>query len=196
MGMEAAVPVREIMTREFVAASETDTVGDAVDLMLTEGAAGAVVLRGTEPVGMLTADDALVLLSGEDESTDAEVRTAMSATVPSVDPDAPVADAAGEMADAGVGALLVRDGNEVLGVVSEGDVVRATAALADRTSPTEPVEPADAETMAAAADVAGPTGETTEGEYSSQSVCEVCGSLTPDLRNFNGQLICGDCREV
>lgn len=194
--MEAEVTVREIMTREYLGVSESDTVGDAVDLMLEEGAGTVVVLRGADPVGMVTATDALELVTAADDAADAEVRSVMSGTVPSVDPDAIVSEAAGVMADAGIGSLLVESDEAVEGLVSERDVVRATATLADHASLSEPTDPATREPVVANVDAESPAGGASEGEYSTQSVCEICGSLTPDLQNFNGQLICGDCREV
>lgn len=195
--MEADVTVREIMTREFVGVSESDTVGDAVDLMLEESTGDVVVLRGSTPVGMLTAADALGLVTSEDSPVDRTVGAVMSGTVPTVALDAPVAEAAGEMADTGAGSLLVTTGEELVGVVSEQDVVRATATLADHPSTGGPAKSEDPMPVAGTVEASETTGVgSAEGEYSSQSVCENCGSLTPNLRNFNGQLICGDCREI
>lgn len=189
--MEAEVTVREIMTREFVGVSESDRVGDAVDLMLEEGVDCVVVLRGSDPVGMLTAADSLGFVTSADDPGETDVGDVMSGTVPTVDPGASVAEAAGLMADSGVRSLLVTDDDDLVGLVSERDVVRAIATLADQPSAGEPSNPSDREPVAAVE-----TGEAPGAEYSTQSVCERCGSLTPDLRNFNGQLVCGNCREV
>lgn len=197
--MEAEATVREIMTHDYVGVSESDTVGDAVDLMLAEDATGVVVLRGAEPVGMLTVEDALELVSASADPATTEVGSVMSGTVPSVTPDAPLVEAAGVMADGAVGSLLVSDGDEVLGVVSERDVVRATATLADHaalSAPGEPTEPTDPGEPSPPAEAADGGSMPVEGEASTQSVCEICGALTPDLENFNGQLICADCREI
>lgn len=208
--MDADVTVRELFTREYLGVSESDTVGDAVGLMLEEGALEVVVLRGAEPVGMLTAQDALALLVADEDPTSVPVAEAMSGTVPSVRPEATLVEAAGRIADDGVTALLVTDGDELLGILSERDLVRATASLAggrvtagpgeSRSTPAEELRVAGDERAEAAVTTQGAegteTGESPPGEYSRQSVCEICGSLTPDLHNFNGQLICGDCREV
>lgn len=191
--------VREILTREYVGVSESDTVADAVALMREEASRCVVVLRGSEPVGALTPLDALALVSADGDPDETTVGTVMSGTVPTVDPGAPVVEAARVMADADVGSVLVEDAGEVLGVVSERDVVRATASLAGRTTLGEPADPADGEPVAAANEAGGTAttgGAAGTDQYSSQSVCETCGSLTPDLRNFNGQLICDDCRDV
>lgn len=187
--MEGDVTVREIMTRDFVGVSESDPVEGAVELMLEEGTSVAVVLRGSEPVGMLTADDALSLLADETDQT-TTVGDVMSGTVPRVGADAGITQAAGTMADAGVASVLVAE-EDVEGLVTERDVVSATASLADRFAMEAPRdhEPGPAESTAEA-------GAPADAEYSNQSVCEVCGSLTPDLQNFNGQLVCVDCRDI
>lgn len=208
--------VREIMTREYVGVSESDPVEDVVDLMREEAAEQVVVLRGSEPVGMLTPADVLDLVGDDVDAGGTAVGDAMSGIVPAVDPDRPVVAAAGEMADDGVRSLLVTDGEEVVGVVSERDVVRATATLADRATLSTPPgagAPEDApatgttnggaeaveygtESAEYGTETAEYGTETADDEYSTQSVCEVCGSLTPGLQSHNGQLVCGDCREM
>lgn len=192
--MEPEVTVREIMTREYVGVSESDSVGAAADLMREEGTTGVVVLRGAEPVGMLTAGDALALVSTDAVATETPVSEVMSGTAPSVETDATVAEAAGVMADAGIGALLVRDGDDVSGIVSERDVVRATATLTDHAALANPQATRAQGAMATAGQAGEAANGGTDEEYSTQSVCEACGSLTADLRNVNGQLICGNCR--
>lgn len=52
----------------------------------------------------------------------------MSRRILSVGPDAPVIEAARTMRDAQVGALLVSEGSQYLGVVSESDLVRSVLA--------------------------------------------------------------------
>jgi CBS domain-containing protein len=200
--MDQAVTVTEIMTREYVGVSESDTVGDAVDLMLEEATGGVVVLRGAEPVGTLTTADALAFV-GDAEASTTPVGDVMSGTVPSVEHDAPIVEAAGVMADAGIDSLLVTGDEGVVGVVSDRDVVRAMATLADHASLAEPADVAGMSDVSerqsaapTAVEAGGGSTEQVAGEYATQSVCEICGSLTPDLHDFNGQLICGDCREI
>jgi len=52
--MNRDVTVQEVMDREFVAASESDNALETVALMIREEAEPAVVLRGSEPVGVLS----------------------------------------------------------------------------------------------------------------------------------------------
>ncbi len=188
--MEVDVTVRDLMTREYVGVSESDPVSGAADLLLAEDARAAVVLRGSDPVGMLTTSDALAHLAGGGEP-DGPVSAAMSGTTPSVPAAAGFVDAANKLAEAGTECLLVTDGDDLVGLVTERDVVGAAASLSTR-----PAHEGgrDRDVAAVAADV-GEAADA-EAEYARQGVCEACGSLTPDLQNFNGQLICGDCREV
>lgn len=193
--MEGDVTVREIMTRDFVGVSESDSVEGAVELLLEEGASVAVVLRGSDPVGMLTADDALTLLANEADPAETAVGDVMSGTVPQIGANAGITQAAGTMADSGVSCVLVAE-DDVQGIVSERDVVTATASLADRFAMETPREPEPGPADSAAEAPVDPTAPAADDEYSNQSVCEICGSLTPDLQNFNGQLVCADCRDI
>lgn len=183
--MDGDLTVREIMTHEFVGVSESDGVGATADLLLSEGADAAVVLRGSEAVGLLTDRDVLAHLANGG-STDAPVTEPLSALPVTVSSGAGVVDAALRMAEADVGCLLVEDAEGPVGLLGERDVVRAVGSFADY-----PPE-VDGPTVEAAEPAAGqPTDD-----YSSASVCENCGAFAPELRNFNGQLICEDCRAV
>ncbi|MFC7195331.1 CBS domain-containing protein [Halosimplex aquaticum] len=57
--MERDVSVQEVMDREFVGVSESDGLRETAELMLAEEADSAVVLHGSEPVGVVTERDAL-----------------------------------------------------------------------------------------------------------------------------------------
>lgn len=179
-----AATTREVMTREFVGVSESDSLAGAAMLLRQEGATTAVVLRGREPVGTLTAGDALAHVADQGNTHD-KVAAAMSEEVPTVGPATDLSTVAGRLAEADVDSLLVEDGDELAGVVSRRDVVSAMASMATRPEPGPAEADGRADETPADAD-----------EYATQSVCEACGSLTPSLRDFNGQLVCADCRDV
>jgi CBS domain-containing protein len=181
----STVTVWEAMTREFVGVSESDSLAGAVDLLLAEDANTAVVLRGTDPVGLLGATDALGHLR-EAGSFDDAVDEAMTESTPTVAPDTNLQDAATRLADVGVDCLLVGE-DDLLGVVTRRDVASATTSLTDRPEPMAVTGAATGEEE--------PAGNE-DHDFATQSLCEVCGSLTPELQNFNGKLVCGDCRDV
>ena len=61
--MDAEMTIRDVMSREFVGVSESDPLDATIDLMLEEKADCVVVLRGDEPVGMMTERNVLASVS-------------------------------------------------------------------------------------------------------------------------------------
>jgi CBS domain-containing protein len=191
--MKTEVPVREVMDREYVGANESDSLVETVELLLREEAETAVVLRGSEPVGVLTERDVLALLvEGPDPQT-ATVGDAMTESVPTVSPDTSLEAATDQMSTRSARRLVVTNGGEPLGLITEHDL------LATRTrSPTAEHEQGETAGVDAGAGTALAAEAETEAEdnFEDQGICEVCGTFTRDLSSFNGQLLCDDCRDM
>lgn len=188
--MRTEFTVRDVMTRGFLGVNESDPIRETASLLLAENATVVAVVRGAALRGMVTERQLLAALLDDERGPSDPIESCMSAHPPTLPPDAALAEAATVLADAEVAHLFVIADGELEGAVSENDVLTAmTARLAtdtvdeqeDRQSAELGVE---AETGAEAA------------ELSAQSVCEVCGTLKSDLTNFNGQLVCSDCRSV
>ncbi|AKH98108.1 CBS domain-containing protein [Halanaeroarchaeum sulfurireducens] len=182
----AQLTLRDVMTREFVGVSPSDTVVGAVRLIREEGGYNAVVLQGREPKGVLTAGDVLdALAAGEDVET-RTVGDVMQTDAPSLSPDVDIGEAATTMLSTDSDVVLVNGDDGLLGIVTARELARYTWGRTNRSDqrPDELNEELGEQTATA-----------TE-EYSTQSICEVCGSLSHDLVNVNGQLLCPDCREV
>ncbi|WP_327052705.1 CBS domain-containing protein [Halomicrococcus gelatinilyticus] len=191
--MEGEVTVRDVMTREYVGVSESDAVLGAVRLMRSEGTGSVVVLRGSEPVGIMTESDVLDLVAEEADPAETTVAEVMSSPVVSMNADRSLADAAGTMAHQDIRRIVVTEGGELVGVLTERDVISASASPSSIGSFTgrETTEPTDATTpIEGSANTDGG-----DAAYANQGICEVCGSLTRELTNVNGQLVCADCRE-
>jgi len=183
------VKVREVMNREYVGVSESDDLLETVELLLREHAAAAIVLRGSEPVGVVTERDVLALLVDGPDPEEATVADAMTASIPTVAPDESIESATDQMSTQSAGRLVVTNGSEPLGIVTERDL------LASRRYQTESEEMVAAEAGVTAAS-ATDTRTESEDQFEDQGICEVCGALTRDLSSFNGQLLCGDCRDM
>lgn len=185
--MNSAVTVREAMTQDYVGVSESDGLVEAASLLVDEETDGAVVLRGQEPVGMLTVADVLASLVGG-EPREATVGDWMTESVPMVSPDRTIEQAADLLFTRSARQLVVTGpSDDVLGVLTRADIVAATALTPGETEDRPGVELASPET----------SGQTQgDGGFSEQGICEGCGALTADLVSFNGQLLCGDCRDV
>ena len=75
--MNRDVTVREVANREFVGVSESDDLLETVELLVAEGSDTALVMQGSEPVGVLTDRDVLELLAAEGGVEGAVVGDAM-----------------------------------------------------------------------------------------------------------------------
>lgn len=178
--------VREAMTTAYVGVSESDTIGDVVDVMFDDGVAGVVVLRGQNPVGTVTERDLLRAAATGALPLDAGIASVMSGPGPSIDVETPLAEAASTLSTENERQLLVTNGNGdgLVGILTAQDVIAAAASSFSSPDP----EP---ETTPMAMDE-----RPDRPEYTTQSVCEVCGSLMPELETVDGQVVCSDCRAV
>lgn len=207
--MEGEVTVRDVMSREYVGVSESDTILGAVRLMHEEGVGSVVVLRGSDPVGIVTESDVLGLVAEESDPAETAVSAVMSQPVISVEAERGLSDAAGTMSHEDIRRILVTDEDELVGVLDERDVISASASLSGVPSFRDqqlavgegrvrnPVggDPAGGEPVGD--DRVGATANGSDrAEYSDRSICETCGTLSRELSNVNGQLICVDCRDV
>jgi len=188
--MNTDVSVQDVMDREYVGVSESDGLVETVELLLREGADTAVVLRGSDPVGVLTERDVLAVLVEGPDPENATVEDAMTESIPTVSPDASLEAAADRMSTRNARRLVVTNGGEPLGVITEHDL------LTSRThEPTEGMGEVRSETSAGTA-MALESETEAEDSFQDQGICEVCGTLTRDLSAFNGQLLCADCRDM
>lgn len=182
--MNDDVVLRDVLSPEFVGVSEGDTLADTASVMAAEGVDRAVVLRGREPVGLVRAVDVLDRLSNGEAAGESTVDKVMSDPPPTIGVGERMRDAAAVLADADAWQALVVDGDDVAGVIDARDIVMAGLAA-------EPLDPARTATTPS---FATESEEPAADEYSTQSICEICGSLTRDLADYNGQLVCTDCR--
>lgn len=195
--MRDVTSVREVMMREFVGVSESDDLEEVARLLASERDGPAVVVRGRDPVGTVTRADALAaLLEGEAET----VADAMSGPLPSIDADERATAARASLVAADSTHLLVVGDEEPVGVIGaddllgviEGPQFQAPSGATDPDLQDEPSGPMD--DRGGDDDVFGT--EADGGETSTQSICEVCGSLAMDLQAVNGNMLCPDCRDV
>jgi CBS domain-containing protein len=177
--MNDGATLGSVVTREFVGVGESDTLLGTVRLLAAEDAESAVVLRGRDPIGLVRADDVYDAVTADGSLGDVPVTGVMSDPPPTLAPSQSLAAAADALSGADADLLLVAEGDDLLGTVSARDLVEALAA--------RPPEGRGRSPTAASPD---------DVVYSERSICEVCGSFSQSLVQFNGQLVCDDCRTV
>jgi CBS domain-containing protein len=188
--MNGDVTVREAMTRDYVGVSESDPLDETAMVLLEADVPGAIVLRGQEPIGMLTARDVLAWVANGDDAESATVADCMSTELPTISPDATLSKATDELFARSATQLVVTDTTgEPVGMLTQRDVVAAGTI-----SPTE--ETRDHDVEQSRVDPSETIEADGEGTFNDQGICERCGALASDLVSFNGQLLCADCRDV
>jgi len=197
--MNENVTVREVMEREFVGVSESDGVLETSELLLREEADLAVVLRGPEPVGVVTDRDVLAHLVSDGDPAAATVEDVMTESVPTVAAEETLPEARDRMSSWSTSWLVVSDGGEPAGIVTEHDIL-ATSALGSEATAQQAMGQTASQAVAdevAAAGATATAGQTIPDEpFDDQGICEQCGSLARNLAAFNGQLLCDDCRDI
>ncbi|MGM0448861.1 MAG: CBS domain-containing protein [Methanobacteriota archaeon] len=135
--MRTDTTIRDVMHREFLGVSESDSLSDAAALLVEEGTNCLVVVRGGEPVGRLGSRDALdALLSATGVTGDSETETApddltvgeaMGPPLPTVSPDDSLAALEERLVAEGTDRVVAVDDGEAVGVVTDGDALAAGA---------------------------------------------------------------------
>jgi len=192
--MNSELTVREIMDREYLGVTESDALVETVELLLEEDKETAVVLRGSEHVGVVTERDILRTLVGGPEPSEATVGDVMSEAVPTVPPETTVAGAADQLSTQPARRLLVANGSEPKGVITQNDLLAGRSYSIEQESTPAPSGEILAEETTGTAGTA--TTSTADEGFEDQGICEVCGTLTRELTSFNGQLLCADCRAM
>lgn len=202
--MESELSVRDILTTEYVGVSESDTVRGAVELMREERASCVLVVRGSDPVGIMTEWDVLGVVADDHEPSETTVGDVMTSPVITFGPDRGLTDAASTMARENIRNIVIEDDNGVVGLVTQRDVIAAAGSFQATMTPTrsnatlEGERPPEerAQSGASSDDLDAPAMTNGGDEYTTQGVCEACGSLADSLWESNGQLVCADCRTV
>ncbi|MFB6361199.1 MAG: cyclic nucleotide-binding/CBS domain-containing protein [Halobacteriales archaeon] len=184
--MDEPVTVRDVIHRSYVGVSESDSVAGAAELMLEEGVHSAVVLRGSDPIGVLDETRLLDVVANIRDPTATTAGDVMRPAV-SVEADERLEEAITAMATDGLRHLLVEEDGEVIASVSDHDIVTAYSVMGTRSEPASEHTPGPPEPEMVV------ENELESDVYSTQGVCESCGTLTAELSNHNGQLLCSDC---
>ena len=175
--------VRDVMTREYIGVSESDTVQETADLLREDDQSAIAVLHGSDPVGMVLERHLLSAYVDGRDPNETRMDAIMHPSPPSVRPDRSLGEAAAILADVPGDHILVLDGDELIGILSEGDLLRALVTTLE----TDP----NADEVGVRMDV---TPDTATSTLSDQSVCELCGEFKRGLQSIDGQLLCSDCR--
>jgi CBS domain-containing protein len=104
----------------------TATLQDVVDLLVQHNCGSLLVIDGDQLVGIITERDILrAAASGERPLVNCQVQDHMSVDLVIGAPDDPIGDVMGLMTEHRVRHLPVLENNQLVGIVSIGDIVKA-----------------------------------------------------------------------
>ncbi len=111
---------------ELVTIEGSRSVKDASEIMLEKNIGSIVVTEEGSPVGIVTKSDLLgrVIVKCRDPR-DCSISEIMSSPLISIDKNTPILDAMRELRNRKVRRLLVSEGGNIVGIVSEYDMINA-----------------------------------------------------------------------
>ena len=176
--MEDKVEIQEVMTDGVIAIEKDKTVAEAADLLEEEYIRGLVVVDGGDAVGIIVCRDIVYQVVSEGLNPDeVSVEDVMSTDLIVAEADEYLDEVAMAMAKNNISRVPVVDGEMLVGIVTQSDILRAWPGFAEIME--EEIE------MDAAA---SPRPESQSGN------CEECENYSEDLKNIGGLLLCEECR--
>ncbi len=174
------VKVSEVMKKEVVTASPELRVYDAAKIMTNNRIGSVVVLKGENPIDIITDDDIVsVIAQGKDPKKIRLKDIPQKKGFITASPGESVMRVTRRMLRNGVKRLPVIDKGKLVGIISDKEILTSTPEMIDILSE---------KLKYRIGLVAAPDQELS-------GICENCESYSDNLRNISGRWLCEDCRE-
>ncbi len=170
--------VGDAMTKGVIYVSPEDSVQRVAEIMKKNDIDSVIVISKGKGVGIVTDTDIIVKIvaEGKDPNT-VTVKDTMVYPLITITPEKDIDDAMKMMQENEVKRLVVTQNNNIVGILTEFDLLSVEPAVHTLIK-----EHAEWDI----ADIPSPDG-TISG------ICEVCGNYSENLINANGRLLCDDC---
>jgi CBS domain-containing protein len=177
--METGIRVGDVMAKGIITLNPEDTVKSACETMTKHDLSGMTVLKNGEVVGMLTQGDLVPMIAKGKDPAKAKVKEIMGKKLAAIGPDADISKAAKLMVDNKVKRLPVIKKGNLVGVITQTDIVRISPSVYDLIFEKAKIE----------------TGPLLEEEIGMSGECEECSNYSENLRSVNGTLVCEECQK-
>ncbi len=181
--------VEEIMTKAPVIGSPDLTAREAAFLMKSWKVGSVVVVEDGSPTGIVTERDFVDKVVAENKlPSKMTVREIMSSPLVTIDPKTSVEEAARKMSSLGVRRLPVVVGDQLVGMVTENDILKLSPTLIQITREWSGIRSGSIEQDREREGLAG--------------YCENCENYSYDLQLMGGvgggrgSLLCPECRDI
>ncbi|RLF29589.1 MAG: CBS domain-containing protein [Thermoplasmata archaeon] len=178
--MKTDVLVKEAMKANPVIVKPDMTVLEAARLMRKQKIGNVIVVEKKQPIGILTESDILKKIVAENKNPDdVQVKDVMSTPIIVVDPYKTVEEAMKIMDRSNIRRLPVIENGKLIGIITQKDISR--------------ISPVLLEICREWSDITGGKDETYMSDQVFSGKCEDCGTLSTNLKNIDGRLLCEDC---
>lgn len=191
--METDLSVSDVMSRRLITADASETADSLARIMAEDGVGCIIIVKENHPIGIVTERDLVVkLISKNIQPSEVKAQDIMSTPLITINPDKSVELALREMARRRIRRLPVVQGNKLIGLVSDTDLLSVSSELSEILR--DVIRQNNPE---------GDMGQTVpewEREERNpsvfiQGICEVCQSFQESLENIDGTYVCNRCRE-
>ncbi len=170
--------VGDAMTRGVIYVKPDDNVQRVAEIMRQNDIDSVIIIDNCVGVGTITNTDIIkkVVADGKDPKRMVASQI-MTSPLITIKPDEDIDDAARKMRDNAIRRLIVTQDSNIIGIISEFDIVRVEPALHLLIREHSQWD---------IADIPSPEG-TISG------ICEVCSNYSEVLKPLNGRLTCDEC---
>jgi len=177
--MNRDVLIKEAMKTNIAKVTPNTTVLEAAQLMKKRNIGNVIVVENKQPIGILTESDILKKVVAESKiAKDVKVKEVMSTPIIVIEPYVSIEEAMKTMGKCNVRRLPVIENDELIGIITQKDISRISPILHEISREWYNITVRD------------------ETHYKKQvfsGKCEDCGTLSANLKNVDGRLLCEDC---
>ncbi len=181
IGLRTKMLVRDVMSSPVVTMDEDETTNKAA-ISMDRNNLGAVIVtnKAGKSIGIITERDLVIRVIAKNLKPDTvKAKEIMTTPLVTIEPEAPITDAARRMTRLDIRRLGVIYKGNLLGIISSKDILG--------------VMPELIEIMQERSRIEGTQVEEPE-ETPLSGYCDRCNSYSENLKESNGQNICDDCR--
>lgn len=178
---KGVVLVKEAMKTNPVTVKPKTSVKEAAELMKKKGIGNCIVVD-EKPLGIVTESDILKKVVAEDKkASEVLVEEIMMTPLIVTDPYIDIEEAMKIMSKCNIRRLPVIENGVLIGIITQKDVLRLSPMLLEITREWSGIVRKD---------------ESYLKKQVFSGKCEDCGTLSTNLRNIDGRLLCEDCTDA
>jgi len=123
--------VKDVMISDLAALDVSTSIRDAAKLMDEKDVGCIIVTKNKLPIGILTERDFVKRISAKEKPLTSPIEEVMSSPIIDIDPNETVWEAAQIMKTKNIHKLPVKDGTQIIGIVTTTDLVKICSVGSD-----------------------------------------------------------------